>query len=166
MVCGGVLGIFGTWRVLTATKEEVELEELTDKLEQERKEQERKEAKEIAKSMLEQGMIDNHEMFSWSCDVLAGDQYDFESAELLEKLKKLGKGTERTGKVEQEAVTIEDKREEQKIWKAYLGERAMANPEKQAELDKRMLYWQRFLKGGLNSSEVYREVKEYSDEKS
>ena len=43
MVCGGGLAIFGTWRVLTATKEELEWEELEEKLNKEMKkvEQER-----------------------------------------------------------------------------------------------------------------------------
>ncbi|MBM3119290.1 MAG: zinc ribbon domain-containing protein [Chloroflexi bacterium] len=37
MVCGGGLAIFGSWRVLTTTKEELELEELEEKLDKEMK---------------------------------------------------------------------------------------------------------------------------------
>lgn len=89
MVIGGIAILIGTWRSVAVTKEQVELEELTERLERERKEEERNEAKKIAKGILEQGMIDNYETLDWICDALARDRYDFESAELLDKLKKL-----------------------------------------------------------------------------
>jgi len=91
IVIGGITILIGTWRSVAVTKEQVELEELTEKLEKERKEEEREKAREIAKGILEQGIIENYEIFDWICDVLARDKYDFESGELVDKLKKLKK---------------------------------------------------------------------------
>lgn len=91
IIGGGLIALLGTWTALVGTKEEIESKEEMEKLDEERKEEEQRSAKEVAQSILEQGKIDNYEMFNWICDILVGDKYDFESAELLEKLKKLKK---------------------------------------------------------------------------
>ncbi|MCK4368290.1 MAG: hypothetical protein KAV68_01285 [Dehalococcoidales bacterium] len=87
MAIGGLLLIVGIWRSLTVTKEEVELEELQEKLDKESKEL----AKEVAKKILERDKIDNYEEFNWVCDALAENKYDGKSIELLERLKQLKK---------------------------------------------------------------------------
>ena len=91
MAIGGLLVVVGIWRSLAMTKEEVELEELQEKLDKERKEEQQRLAKEVAKEILNQGKIDNYEEFNLVCDVLDGNKYDGKSAELLEQLKKLKK---------------------------------------------------------------------------
>lgn len=91
MAIGGLLVVVGIWRSLAMTKEKVELEELQEKLDKERKEEQQRLAKEVAKEILNQGKIDNYEEFNLVCDVLDGNKYDGKSAELLEQLKKLKK---------------------------------------------------------------------------
>lgn len=87
MAIGGLVAIVGTWRSLVVTKEQVELEELTEKLDKERKTWEQELARERAKEILEQGEIDDYQDVDWICNVLTGNRYDSESAELLERLK-------------------------------------------------------------------------------
>ena len=87
MAIGGLVAIVGTWRNLVVTKEQVEAEELSEKLDKERKTWEQELARERAKEILEQGEIDDYQDVDWICNVLTGNRYDSESAELLERLK-------------------------------------------------------------------------------
>jgi len=92
MACGALVVIIGTWRSLAAAKEEVELEELTEKVEEERKRQGQKWAKEEAKKMLEQGKIDDHERLDSVCNILDDAKFDTQAFRLSDDLKKLRRG--------------------------------------------------------------------------
>lgn len=95
MFIGGLLALFGTWRSLAMSKEGLELEELTEKMKKEIEGRDFEVAKELAEEMLNQGVIEDYEVFNWVCDILSkGDNY-FKSKNLLDDLWKLKKEHEK-----------------------------------------------------------------------
>lgn len=90
---GGFIIIIGTWRSLTMTKKDVELQELNKEIEEEELDhsKELEFAKETANSILEQGEISNKDTFDWVCLILSSCKQDFESSRLLERLHELEK---------------------------------------------------------------------------
>ncbi len=91
MAIGGLLVVVGVWRSLAITKEDVELEELTEKLDKERKEETWRTVKEMAREMLAQDRIDDLERFNQIVRILEQEPLDGEASELVSQLKKLKK---------------------------------------------------------------------------
>ena len=91
MIFGGITILVGTWRSVAITKEQVELEERTEKLEKEREQEEkdRKEAIALAQKWLQSGKIDNFEKYNTIINFLGKRQWDHELADLSEQLKEL-----------------------------------------------------------------------------
>jgi len=91
MGAGGLVAIIGVWRSLVVTKEYIEAEELSEKLDKERKEEERSWAKAEAKKILEQGKIDDYERLNMICNILEDRKSGMEEIGLFYKLEELKK---------------------------------------------------------------------------
>jgi len=91
MGIGGLVAIIGVWRSVVVTKEYIGAEELSEKLDEERKSWEEELARERAKEILEQGEIDNSQDVDWICSVLDKVKFDSEAYELSLNLKELKK---------------------------------------------------------------------------
>jgi len=91
MGIGGLIVIVGILRSLTMTKEEIVLEELTEKSEKELQEHERELVKAEARRILEQGKIDDYKRSDLICKYLDRLKFDTESFNLSWDLNKLKK---------------------------------------------------------------------------
>jgi len=99
MALGGLLAIFGSWRSLTMTREEVEQEEHEEKLKKENQKQQEKWAKEEAKKILEQGEISNYGQLDTILSILDDRKSGFKASLLSCDLEILKKKLEKEGKL-------------------------------------------------------------------
>jgi len=91
MAVGVIVAIVGTWRSLAVTRYQVEQEELTERLEKERKEEAWRAVKEIAKGMLAQDRIDDLQTYKQIVHILEQEPLDGEASDLVSRLNKLKK---------------------------------------------------------------------------
>ena len=88
---------------------------------------------------------------------------------IVGKIKGSDKGREqeqaRQLKYDSGAVESQEVEYKRSVWEIYRKEWETASPEKQAELNKRMLRWQELMKKGWTASQAYiRAMEEESDE--
>jgi len=91
LIGGGLITVLGMWTALVGTKEEIELREEMEELEEIRKQEKQVWAKEEAKKILEQGEIDDYERLNIICSILEDRKSGMEAIGLFYKLEDLKK---------------------------------------------------------------------------
>jgi len=90
MGAGVFVAIVGTWRSLVVSKEQIELEEFAEKLNQAQQKEERKQIKAEARDILQRGIILDYQRLDQLCEALnAMYKYDNEAFDLSWDLQKL-----------------------------------------------------------------------------